>query len=110
MDPSSLKNYEMIMLNAFLKNLKTNDANTIKEETNISTGPENQQTVAPKKASNKCSVCNKKVPLATQFKCGCDSNKMFCINHRYPEEHSCTKEKEEVKLVKVEADKLKYRI
>jgi hypothetical protein len=106
MDPSSFKNYEMIMLNAFFKNIKTNDANTIKEEIKNSDGPENQQTTAPKKASNKCSVCNKKVPLATQFKCGCDSNKMFCINHRYPEEHSCTKEKEKIKLDKVVADKL----
>lgn len=98
------------MLNAFFKNLKTNDASTIITETNISTGPENQQIEEPKKVSNKCSVCNKKVPLATQFKCGCDSNKMFCINHRYPEEHSCTKEKEKVKLIKVEADKLKHRV
>ena len=106
MDPSSLKNYEITMLNAFFKNIKVNDATTIKEETKISDGPENQQTTEPKKASNKCSVCNKKVPLATQFKCGCDSNKMFCINHRYPEEHACTKEKEKVNLVKVVADKL----
>jgi len=107
MDPSSFKNYEMIMLNAFFKNIKTNDANTIiTEEIKNSDGPENQQTTAPKKASNKCSVCNKRVPLATQFKCGCDSQKMFCINHRYPEEHSCSKEKEKIKLEKVVADKL----
>jgi len=60
--------------------------------------------------SNKCSVCKKKVPLATRFHCGCDKDKMFCTQHRYPEEHACTKEKEKVKLEKVVADKLKGRI
>lgn len=107
MDPSSLKNYEMIMLNKIFKNLLANDENTIiNEETQILAGPENHQTIESKKVSNKCSVCNKKVPLATQFKCGCDSDKMFCIIHRYPEEHKCTKEKEKIKLDRVVADKL----
>ena len=109
MDHSSLEKFEM--LTAFFKNLPANDASTIlKEETKISVGPENQQTVEPKKILNKCSVCNKKVPLATQFKCGCNSDLMFCIKHRYPEEHSCSKKKEKIKLTQVVADKLKDRI
>ena len=65
-----------------------------------------QNQTAEKKISNKCSVCNKRVPLATQFKCGCDSDAMFCIIHRYPEAHPCTKEKEKIKLEKVVSDKL----
>jgi AN1-type zinc finger and ubiquitin domain-containing protein 1 len=38
--------------------------------------------------SARCSMCNKKVPLASQFPCKCGN--MYCTAHRFPEEHSCS--------------------
>jgi hypothetical protein len=58
------------------------------------------------KISNKCSVCKKKLILAGTFDCACDEYKRYCPTHRFPEEHSCTKGKSKVELIKVVADKL----
>ena len=41
------------------------------------------------KQNNKqfCGICNKILPLFI-IKCKC--NKLFCKNHRYPDEHNCS--------------------
>lgn len=36
---------------------------------------------------NRCKSCNKKVGLASHFKCRC--GEIFCPRHRLPEEHAC---------------------
>lgn len=40
----------------------------------------------------KCGLCNKKLNLseATIGKCKCNSEKTFCIKHRFPLDHNCT--------------------
>ncbi|KAF3623612.1 hypothetical protein BC332_03981 [Capsicum chinense] len=62
----------------------------------------------------RCIVCLKKVGL-TRFICKCDE--VFCISHRYPEEHACAfdfKSIERAVLAKenplCKADKLENRI
>ena len=32
--------------------------------------------------------CNRKIPLS--FQCECRCKKIFCIYHKYPEDHNCT--------------------
>jgi hypothetical protein len=98
---------------SFFKNLLVEFESTIvnnEEEINNKQSNDGSKKEDNKVISNKCSVCKKKVPLATRFHCGCDKDKMFCIQHRYPEEHACTKAVEKIKLDKVVADKLKGRI
>lgn len=36
----------------------------------------------------RCSLCGKKLGLATTYQCRCGSK--FCASHRYPETHTCT--------------------
>lgn len=98
---------------SFFKNLLVEFESTLvnnEEEINNKQSNDGSKKEENKVILNKCSVCKKKVPLATRFHCGCDKDKMFCIQHRYPEEHACTKAVEKVKLDKVVADKLKGRI
>lgn len=90
---------------SFIKNLLIEIDNLPKKE-EIKKEDIKEEVKEVVKLSNKCSVCKKKVPLASQFKCGCDEMKMYCANHRYPEEHQCTKEKEKVKLEKVVGEKI----
>jgi len=103
---NSLSNSFILSEFSLKKNLLSDFENVknVKEEKQV------EKSIEIKKELTKCSVCLKKVPLATRFKCACDNNKMFCINHRYPEEHSCKKEVEKMKLDKVVADRLKDRI
>jgi predicted nucleic acid binding AN1-type Zn finger protein len=46
----------------------------------------NSVNVVPKK--KRCSGCNKKLALASEFICKC--NGIFCNKHRYPDMHNCT--------------------
>jgi hypothetical protein len=69
-------------------------------------GPKLIKEPTEKKISNKCFICRKKLSLGVTFECGCDKDKRYCLAHRFPEEHTCTKPKEKIKLEKVVADKL----
>jgi len=40
------------------------------------------------KKKQRCSICTKKLGLATTYQCRCGSK--FCAKHRYPEAHTCT--------------------
>jgi len=96
--------------NSFILSEFSLKKNLLSDFENVKNVKEEEKLIEIKKELTKCSVCLKKVPLATRFKCACDNKKMFCINHRYPEEHSCKKEVEKMKLDKVVADRLKDRI
>lgn len=68
----------------------------------------------PKKKTNRCVVCKKKVGLLP-FICECEL--MFCSTHRHPEDHSCTFDHRakattslERNLVKVEGDRVQNRL
>jgi len=68
----------------------------------------------PKKKTNRCVVCKKKVGLLP-FICECEL--MFCSNHRHPEDHSCTFDHRgkstkslERNLVKVDGDRVHNRL
>lgn len=37
----------------------------------------------------RCKMCGKKTCLM-EFKCKCDESVVFCIKHRYPEDHNCS--------------------
>lgn len=68
----------------------------------------------PKKKTNRCVVCKKKVGLLP-FICECEL--MFCSTHRHPEDHNCkfdhrgksTKTLER-NLVKVDGDRVHNRL
>ena len=72
------------------------------------------ETIAARQAlkgnSNRCGICNKKLPL-TAFPCRC--KKSFCISHRGDADHSCPYDykKEGLEslstmLIKVQAEKV----
>ncbi len=58
-------------------------------------------------AKRRCEECQKKVGLLG-FECAC--GKTLCATHRYMENHVCTKKLEQIRLDKVVADKVKYRL
>ncbi len=58
-------------------------------------------------AKQRCEECQKKVGLLG-FECAC--GKTLCATHRYFENHACTKKLEQIRLDKVVADKIKYRL
>jgi len=79
--------------------------NSIKSSLELE-GPKLIKETTEKKISNKCFICRKKLSLGATFECGCDKYNRYCSTHRFPEEHTCTKPKEKVKLEKIVADKL----
>lgn len=74
---------------------KNNDKNDDKND--------NHNIVKKKKISKKrCYVCNKKLSLVP-YSCKCNSEILFCPQHRYPEAHNCQynwKEETMKKLIK----------
>lgn len=66
----------------------------------------------PKKKSNRCVICRKKVGL-TGFTCACSTTNLFCSEHRLPENHSCLIDHKQkgrevlaTRLVKIDGDKM----
>jgi len=45
-----------------------------------------------KEKTSRCAVegCKKKIPVVDRLMCQCKCAKQHCINHRFPENHSCT--------------------
>ena len=92
-------------LNSVQMNEELLNNNSIKSSLELE-GPKLIKETTEKKISNKCFICRKKLSLGATFECGCDKYNRYCSTHRFPEEHTCTKPKEKVKLEKVVADKL----
>lgn len=51
----------------------------------------------------RCTVCMKRVKML-EFRCKCDGDKVFCITHRYPENHNCTYNYKACNKSKIEMD------
>ncbi len=66
----------------------------------------------------KCAVCNKTLKYRSQgFDCSCDSEKIFCAEHRIKDMHDCStinksilNERLSKSLPLIVADKIKFRI
>jgi hypothetical protein len=89
-------NFDLSKMNGNLKNYESNitgNINTLKQKENI-------------KILNKCFICKKKLIISANYSCPCDNLKRYCPTHRFPEEHSCTKEKDKIILDKVVAEKV----
>lgn len=39
----------------------------------------------------KCYSCGRKITLVQSLCCLCKCNNVYCVRHRYPEEHGCIK-------------------
>lgn len=68
----------------------------------------------PKKKSNRCVICRKKLGLLP-FICKCEQ--MYCALHRHPEDHECTfdhlsrgRNTLKKNLIKVDGDKIQNRL